>query len=69
MSAKKNYKVEMRGHDTYAVIEQPTTQVVTTRSRARDAKELANFLNGGNGFNGYTPPFFLSKWQLPSIAA
>ena len=65
----KNYKVELEaatdeGH--WVVVEVPTGQVVDQRHNCRDAKIRANVLNGGSGFNGYTPPFMLNRWVLPS---
>lgn len=58
MKAAKPYKVH---HDDgqWNLVEQPTDQVIRQYDDSRTAKRQANFLNGGNGFNSWTPPFFL----------
>ena len=54
----KNYHVFESGQ-TFAVVEQATEQQITAYPARGKAKQTANFLNGGNGFNGWTPPFIL----------
>lgn len=70
MSARKNYKVSFGSTDTpWAVLEEPTGLLIEQFEDCRAAKIRANVLNGGSGFNGYTPPFILNRWVLPSKAA
>lgn len=58
MKSVKPYKVD---GITCEVVENPTGLAIARGNNTRDAKQIANFLNGGNGFNGYTPQFFLSR--------
>jgi hypothetical protein len=60
MKAAKHYKV----HEG-AIIETPTGLTIAKLNDNREAKIKANFLNGGNAFNGFTPPFFLETWNPP----
>ena len=65
---EKNYKVELEpGDKPWRIVEKPTGLVIEDFSDCRPAKIMANFLNGGNGFNGSTPPFFLNKWVLTPL--
>lgn len=64
---KKYMVVVERDIDNVRVIEKPTGLVVDQgnfTSSYEDVKETARRLNGGNGFNGYTPPFFLNTCGL-----
>lgn len=64
MRAVKNYKVDLQPGPKCRVIEQPTGLVVANTNDPREAKKFANILNGGNGFNGFTPSFFLHRWRV-----
>lgn len=57
----KPYKCEVYNGNCTVVREVPTGQIVGTFQKPREAKPFASFLNGGNGFNGYTPQFFLNR--------
>lgn len=53
-----NYKI--KAHDMLVdVVEIPTSQTIATFNNKPDARKMMRFLNGGGGFNGSTPPFFL----------
>lgn len=43
------------------VIEHPTQQIVAQCKTATEAKVVAQFLNNGGSFNGWTPSFFLAN--------
>jgi hypothetical protein len=64
MRSPKPYKVDVRQGPKCSVIERPTGLVIAENACPRTAKRIANFLNGGNGFNGRTPRFFLNRWEL-----
>lgn len=64
----KNYKVELKPEDQpWKIVEKPTGLIIESYNDCRTAKLKASFLNGGNGFNGATPPFFLNRWALTPI--
>lgn len=58
----------------YDILETKTNQIVATKPGFNDeAKRLCGHLNGGGGFNGHTPEFFLSsippiKWSASEIS-
>lgn len=56
----KNYKV-LHNENHYDVVEVPTGNVVCTGENSRELKVFANRLNGGLGFNGWTPVHFLNR--------
>jgi hypothetical protein len=43
----------------YHVIEKATDIVIRKYKYKKDAVRFGNFLNGGGGFNGFTPNFFM----------
>lgn len=43
---------------SFEIVELSTDLVVTSRNNMTEATRLAKSLNGGHGFNGYTPMFF-----------
>ena len=53
-------------YDNTRVIETSTKYVIKKCASREDAKKLAGKLNGGTGFNGETPKFFVyakdQKW-------
>lgn len=52
-----SYKVkEAKG--SFDIVELSTDLVVVSRNNMTEATRLAKSLNGGYGFNGYTPTFF-----------
>jgi hypothetical protein len=68
MRPAKNYKVDVAKGPACAVVEKPTGLVLYECGDTREAKQIANFLNGGNAFNGYTPAFFLNRWAVDDIS-
>ncbi len=54
----KNYRYD-RENERFVVIEKSTEQKIKFVKTKEDAKEFARKLNGGHGFNGWTPAFFL----------
>jgi hypothetical protein len=64
----KNYSVIVSHEaDDYVwdVFELGTNQVIETFYFEEDALELANFLDEGGGFDGFTPPFMLNRVKVP----
>lgn len=59
----KTYRVSENETQSFEVIEQPTQQMIRAFPDRANARKQANFLNGGNGFNGWTPPFILRGIQ------
>lgn len=58
----KKYVVKSISKTEHQVIEKSNEdQIIATKDNHRDARQLCNFLNGGGGFNGFTPSFFLKK--------
>lgn len=51
----KKYKATPSGF----VHEKTTQQTIGKYRNAKVAKEVANFMNSGGGFNGWTPAFIL----------
>ena len=49
---------------TYEVVEMGTRQVIKAGISLADARELTRRLNLGNGFDGFTPAFFLERIPL-----
>ena len=54
----KKYRI-IESDGRYLVKEIDTDQIIRNFLHRPRAKELANFLNGGGGFNGWTPKFIL----------
>lgn len=48
-------------HPTYDVVEIGTRQIIKTEMGKHEAKQMCGHLNGGGGFNGFTPEFFLKN--------
>lgn len=61
----KPYEKRLIPGEGWCVVEVPTDQIITASfsDNGSSAKKTANFLNGGNGFNGWTPPFILRGIQ------
>lgn len=49
----------------YAIVERMTGNTLFERIDYVQAKQIARRLNGGSGFNGYTPNFFLARFDVP----
>ena len=58
MSSVKKYKI-VEKDERYLVKEVDTDKIIRNFRHKKSAKELSNFLNGGGGFNGWTPDFIL----------
>lgn len=63
-SPMKNYKVHRVLHPmAYGVHEAKTEHVIESYPDSRTAKLQANRFNGGAGFNGWTPRWFIEAKQ------
>lgn len=58
-----SYSVQKR-ESVYLIVEKDTEQVIDTCKSEVRARALCRTLNLGAGFNGLTPPFFLSKFSI-----
>lgn len=56
----KKYSVQKVSDTDFRVIEVHTGFVLRKLEDQKTARSVANGLNGGKGFNGDTPPFFLN---------
>lgn len=66
----KPYKVQPKqfmGQSYWAVVEQPTDLVLGSFVEPRAAKMLANAFNGGLGFRGWTPNYFLQRVEPTGV--
>lgn len=64
-----NYKIELSPVDPTAdVVEQKTGLTLYSKLPLNEARTLMRQLNGGRGFNGFTPEFFLGRLQITSPA-
>lgn len=59
----KNYRYD-KINEKFAVIERTTDQTIKIVDTKEDAKAWTNKFNGGQGFNGWTPAFFLLKAEI-----
>lgn len=57
----KNYRVDQKDKTVFAVIEQPTGLEIKKFRESKEAHAFKKRLNGGAGFDGFTPPFILVK--------
>lgn len=62
----KRYKYEpdeqgTQAYMTYKVVEVPTGNIIKSDVPHKENRHMINFLNGGGGFNGWTPEFFLQR--------
>lgn len=70
-----NYKVQnmgmwefdehskVSGHFLYEVVESNTDQIIKSNLTHGEAKAFCRHLNFGGGFDGWTPIFFLQKFE------
>lgn len=63
-----NYKIEIGTGMTAKVIEEKTGLVLYSDLPVGEARARMRQLNGGQGFNGFTPDFFLNRLQVTSAA-
>lgn len=63
-----NYKMEVNADMTVSVVEQKTGLTLYSNLSAVEARSLMRQLNGGRGFNGFTPDFFMGRLQVTSAA-
>lgn len=54
----KTYRYDQQD-SKYVVIEKPTNNIIFKTNSKDEAKAITNKLNGGQGFAGWTPEFFL----------
>lgn len=59
----KKYAAQRLSDKYMIVVEEPTGNVMFTGS-PREARPLVNKLNGGCGFNGYTPEFMFHRFVV-----
>lgn len=59
---KMNYEV-VNESGLFNVIEKSTEQVIKNFVFANEARAFAKKLNNGLGFDGWTPEFFLKKFE------
>lgn len=57
----KKYCAEKQSDELMLVIEQPTGNVMFAGT-PREGRPLVNRLNGGCGFNGFTPSFMFNRF-------
>lgn len=63
----KNYSIKRLGTDpdnniNYGIFEHQTEQVIMTCKDQFHAQVVKTKLNGGSGFDGWTPAFMLEKY-------
>jgi len=59
-----NYKVVENSKTSYSVYETKTEQVIKEFNTRSDARKLMKTLNLGNGFDSWTPTFFLKPFKV-----
>ena len=64
-----NYQADISNPSflTADVVEVNTNQTIKTNVTAPEARDLCRSLNFGNGFDGFTPAFFLEKLKFPTF--
>lgn len=63
-SSTKPYKVRLEAEQNpspWMIVEETTQQVIMKFGDSRHAKIRANCFNGGIGFRGWTPAYFLER--------
>lgn len=58
-----NYFVKKVNDNDFRVVEKATELVIRKAKTHKEAHKLSGKLNGGNGFNGETPSFFIKKCE------
>lgn len=58
-----SYKV-ITEENTYSIFEKESDITIDLRTDEKKARDLCRKLNLGSGFNGWTPPFFATKYPL-----
>jgi hypothetical protein len=59
-----SYSLQKNDQDTYDVYEKNTDVLIQLNAKEEDAKTLCRKLNLGSGFNGWTPTFFATRYNV-----
>ncbi len=60
----QNYRYEKMPDRTFQVKEMKTEYIMSSGMEYQAAKDMAKRLNGGMGFGGWTPAFFLIRPEI-----
>ena len=58
------YSVVEKDRYNFEIVEKATGQVIVKADDALDAREIMRNLNKGRAFDGWTPSFFLKRFEI-----